>query len=219
MTIIQRWFGSRDERTTSLEAQQGASRWRSACISTSACLRRSRVRVRLPGPFPRLPPTNGGSVPGAIPGTSDADNRALRVCRLLNRHRVRYLIAGGVAANLHGSVRATRDVDILVPRDLQNTRRLLTALTELPYRIAAELDAADVVTKPFTIVGDDPRVDILTVACSVTFDRAWPGRMERRIGRVRVPYLGLDDLLASKRTGRASDAADIEALSQIRRRT
>ena len=38
------------------------------------------------------------------------------MCRLLNRRRVRYLIAGGVAANLHGSVRATRDVDILVPR-------------------------------------------------------------------------------------------------------
>jgi hypothetical protein len=35
----------------------------------------------------------------------------LRLCRLLNRHRVRYLLAGGVAANLHGSV-ATRDVDI-----------------------------------------------------------------------------------------------------------
>jgi hypothetical protein len=155
-------------------------------------------------------------VPAGTPGTNHDDNRALRVCRLLNRHRVRYLIAGGVAANLHGSVRATRDVDLLVPRDLENTRRLLEALAELPYRIAAELDAADVVKKPFTIVGDDPRVDILTVACTVTFDRAWPGRVERRIAGVRVPYLGLDDLLASKRTGRASDIADIDALKQLR---
>jgi hypothetical protein len=158
-------------------------------------------------------------VPGATRGTDDADNRALRVCRLLNRHRVRYLIAGGVAANLHGSVRATRDVDLLVPRDLQNTKQLLTALAELPYRIAAELDAADVVKKPFTIVGDDPRVDILTVACTVKFEAAWPRRIERRIGGVRVPYLGFDDLLASKRTGRASDTADIEALSRLHRRT
>ena len=47
--------------------------------------------------------------------THGTENRAIRVCRLLNRHRVRYLIAGGVAANLHGSVRATLDVDILVP--------------------------------------------------------------------------------------------------------
>jgi len=154
-------------------------------------------------------------VPAATRGTDDSDNRVLRVCRLLNRHRVRYLIAGGVAANLHGSVRATRDVDLLVPRDLPNTEKLLTALAELPYRIAGELDARDVVKKPFTIVGDDPRVGILTVACTVTFDRAWPRRIERRIGGVRVAYLGLNDLMESKRTGRASDEADLEALSRL----
>jgi hypothetical protein len=38
------------------------------------------------------------------------------VCRLLNRHRVRYLVADGVAANLHGSMSSSRDADILVPR-------------------------------------------------------------------------------------------------------
>ncbi len=43
----------------------------------------------------------------AIPGS---DNRVLRVCRLLNAERARYLVAGGVVANLHGSVRATRDL-------------------------------------------------------------------------------------------------------------
>lgn len=56
------------------------------------------------------------------------------MCRLLNRHHVRYVIAGGVAANLHGSVRATKDVDVLVPRDHKNMTRLLAALSELPYQ-------------------------------------------------------------------------------------
>jgi hypothetical protein len=129
---------------------------------------------------------------------------------------VRYLVAGGVAANLHGSVRATKDVDLLVPRDLANTTRLLTALSELPWRIAAEIDATEVVRRPFTIIGDDPRVDILMVACSVTFDQAWPGRVVRRIDNIRVPYLGLDDLLKSKQTGRAADEADIEVLKRLR---
>ena len=58
-----------------------------------------------------------------------------------------------------------------------------------------------------------PRVDLLTVACSVTFDRGWPNRMVRRIDGVRVQYLGLADLIQSKQTGRASDVADIEVLS------
>jgi hypothetical protein len=51
----------------------------------------------------------------------------------LNAHRVRYLVAGGVAANLHGSGRATKDVDILVPVDRANMVRLLEALAELPW--------------------------------------------------------------------------------------
>jgi hypothetical protein len=148
-------------------------------------------------------------VPKRTPGT---DNRVLRVCRLLNRYRVRYILAGGVAANLHGSVRATKDVDILVPKDRANLERLLKALSELPYGVARELDAEDVFDKPITIVGDDPRVDILTSAWNVTFDQANRSMIVRRIAGVRVPYLGLRHLLQSKQTGRARDQADIEAL-------
>jgi hypothetical protein len=150
-------------------------------------------------------------VPKETPGT---DNRVLRVCRLLNRARVRYLVAGGVAANLHGSVRATRDVDILVPPDVRNMERLLAALSALPWGVARELDAAQIARKPITIVGDDPRVDILTGAWTVTFADAWPRRRERRIDRVRVPYLSLADLRRSRQTGRASDLADLEALPE-----
>lgn len=151
-------------------------------------------------------------MPRPTPGT---DNRVVRVCRLLNRHRARYLVAGGVAANLHGSVRATKDVDILVPRDEANMARVLAALCELPYGIARELDASDIVRNPITIVGDDPRVDILTIAWTVTFDLAWDRRLVRRILGTRVPYLSRDDLVASKQTGRASDLADIEQLSKV----
>ena len=147
------------------------------------------------------------------PGT---DNRVLRVCRLLNRHRVRYVIAGGVAANLHGTPRATKDVDVLVPPDPKNMARLLEALAELPYRIAAELDAHEIARKPITIIGDDPRVDVLTVAWRVTFEKAYPRRIVRRIGGVRVPYLSLQDLVQSKQTGRAQDVADLERLGKRR---
>ena len=71
--------------------------------------------------------------------------------------------------------------------------------------------------KPFTIIGDDPRVDLLTVAATVTFQAAWPNRRVRRIGGVRIPFLGLDDLIRSKRTGRHSDEADLEVLRALRR--
>lgn len=146
------------------------------------------------------------------PGT---DNRVLNVCRLLNRHRVKYLLAGGVAANLHGSVRATKDVDILVPRDLKNMTRLHTALCELPYGIAAELDPSEMLEKAITVVGDDPRVDVLTVAWTVHFRDAYPTRQVRRIQGIRVPYLNRTHLIESKQTGRPQDQADLERLGPI----
>jgi hypothetical protein len=148
-----------------------------------------------------------------IPGT---DNRVLRVCRLLNRYRVRYLLAGGVAANLHGSVRATKDVDILVPPDAGNMTRIVRALSNLTGGVARELDPDEMASKHITIIGDDPRVDVLTIAWTVTFDRAWPRRRIRRIQGIRVPFLSLNDLKASKRTGRAADEADLEVLERIR---
>ncbi len=148
--------------------------------------------------------------------TRGTDNRVLRLCRLLNHARVRYLIAGGVAANLHGSVRATKDVDILVPPDERNMARLLEALSALPWGLASELDAAEIAKKPITIIGDDPRVDVLTVAWTVTWARAWPNRVVRRIEGVRVPFLSLADLTESKKTGRPADLADIEVLKGLR---
>ena len=101
---------------------------------------------------------------------------------------------------------------MLVPPDIDNTRKLLEALSALPWGVARELDASKVARKPITIIGDDPRVDVLTVAWTVTFEDAWPRRRERRIRGVRVPYLSLADLRRSKETGRASDLADLEAL-------
>ena len=153
-------------------------------------------------------------MPKRTPGT---DNRVLRVCRLLNRARVRYLVAGRVAANLHGSVRATKEVDVLVPPDEKNMARLLEALSGLPWGLASELDAAEIARKPVTIIGDDPRVDVLTAAWTVTFARAWPRRIVRRIDGVRVPFLSLADLTASKQSGRAADRADVEVLEGLRR--
>jgi len=92
--------------------------------------------------------------------------------------------------------------------------RLVAALGELPYGLAQELDPGEIVNNPVTVVGDDPRVDILTIARTVTFDDAYPKRIVRRVQGIRVRYLALADLIASNQTGRAADLADIEVLSR-----
>jgi len=70
-----------------------------------------------------------------------------------------------------------------------------------------------------TIVGDDPRVDVLTIAWTVRFESAYPHRLMRRIQGVRVPYLNRADLIKSKQTGRPQDQADLDRLAPPRARS
>jgi hypothetical protein len=54
--------------------------------------------------------TSGGAMPRRVPGT---DNRVLRVCRLLNRRRVRYLSLPDLIASKQTG-RATDEADLEV---------------------------------------------------------------------------------------------------------
>lgn len=53
----------------------------------------------------------------------------------LERHGVRYVVIGGLAAELHGSPYATDDVDVTPSRDRENLTRLIEALQELDAKI------------------------------------------------------------------------------------
>jgi hypothetical protein len=145
-------------------------------------------------------------------------HRMLEVCRLLNETGARYLIAGGHACALHGLVRTTKDVDILIPRDRENAALVHRALVRLPYSIASEHDPDEFIAKPITIIGDDPRVDLLLAAGKTSFDRAWPAHLERVIEGVRVPFLDLDALVSSKDTDRPRDVADTAELRYLQQR-
>ncbi len=142
---------------------------------------------------------------------------ATRVCTTLNEHRVEYLVIGGIACVLHGYVRATTDVDILIERSLDNARRLLKALETLGWGFAGEWSPEEILARPITVFGDDPQVDIFTVAWSVKYEGAAERASTVTVEGVNIPLIGIDDLIETKRTGRPLDAADMEALEEIRR--
>lgn len=56
----------------------------------------------------------------------------------LERHGVRYVLIGGLAAAIHGSTLVTTDIDITPERGIRNLERLSAALEELGARIRAE---------------------------------------------------------------------------------
>ena|SRR3989338_3142397 len=151
------------------------------------------------------------------PGLSERE-RLLQVCELLNKEGAKYLVIGGHALTLHGLVRATKDIDLLIPKDIKNTEKVLKGLEGLGFGMSKELDAGEVSKKPWTIIGDTPRVDLLTVACKVKYEDAAESALKTRIDGVKIPYVNYPTLVLTKQTDRLQDKADLERLKSIHKK-
>ncbi|MFN3597079.1 MAG: hypothetical protein ACK41D_07390 [Rubricoccaceae bacterium] len=128
---------------------------------------------------------------------------------------VEYLLVGAYALATHGYVRATGDMDLWVRPEPGNARRVLQALRRFGAPTAGlserDFEAPDVVLQ----VGVPPRrIDVLTGVDGVTFEEAWPERVEVEVAPgLRVPVIGRAELIRNKEaTGRPRDRADVEAL-------
>lgn len=145
------------------------------------------------------------------------DTRIAEVCSRLNAEGARYIVVGASAMQLWGTTRATRDIDILIDPTEDNAARVLSALSHLGFGIASDFSPKDLISQVVTMIGDIPNVDILTRAWNVRWSEANPRATSFEVEGVQIPTASIEDLIASKQTGRLQDAADIEVLEEMRR--
>lgn len=150
----------------------------------------------------------------------------------LNRHRVRFVLVGGLAAQAYGAARATQDADICPEWSTENLARLATALTELHAQLKigersvdtlkVDLDARTIHALEIgawrTTAGD---VDVLLGIPGaarrdlVRYEELAENAVELRIDQIRVLVASLADIIRSKEViGRPKDR---EALDELRR--
>ena len=134
--------------------------------------------------------------------------------KLLNSHRVEYLLIGGYAVGFHGYPRPTGDMDIWIAVSPENADRTACALREFGFR--AETVPAALFAEPGKIVrmGVPPlRLEIVTTISGVEFTECYARRVSATIDGVAVSMIGLDDLKANKKaSGRHKDLNDLEQL-------
>ena len=135
--------------------------------------------------------------------------------RLLEEHRVEYMIVGGYAVAYHGFPRFTKNIDVFYSDSPENALRLQTALVAFGFQ--PETAPLDTIEKPDVVlsIGLEPvRIDLLNRIAGVTFDEARRNAVRGRFGAVEVSFIGKEDLLRNKRaTGRQRDLGDVEELS------
>ncbi|MBX7081132.1 MAG: nucleotidyltransferase [Nannocystaceae bacterium] len=134
-----------------------------------------------------------------------------------------FLVVGAHALAVHGSPRATGDLDVLVRADADNAPRVLAALREF----GAPLAMHGITERDFRVPGlvyqmglPPRRIDVLTQITGVSFDDATVGAVTGSIGGVSIRCIGLEAMLKNKlAAGRAKDLADAEILRQLRDRS
>lgn len=134
--------------------------------------------------------------------------------RLLEEHRVDYMIVGGYAVAFHGYPRFTKDIDIFFADDRDNLSRLHTALVAFGFPAATV--SVETLERPDSVfsIGIEPvRIDLLNRIAGVSFAEARHSAVRGRYGAVAVTFIGRDALVRNKRsTGRARDLGDVEEL-------
>lgn len=130
------------------------------------------------------------------------------------------MVIGAYAISAHGCPRATGDIDLWVRTEPANAQRVYAALARFGAPLK-NMSVEDFATMGMIYqIGLPPvRIDVLTEISGVTFDEAWPNRVEAEIEGLRVNVIGRDDLIANKKaSGRPKDAIDVAMLEkQIRK--
>jgi hypothetical protein len=137
--------------------------------------------------------------------------------RAFSNAEVDYLVVGAHALGVHDRPRATKDLDVWIRPTRENATRAWDALAAFGAPVT-NLSVDDLTNEDTVFqIGVAPlRIDILTSISGVTFDEAWPNRVEVERDGIPVPFIGVAEFLRNKdASGRDQDRVDA---SRVRRR-
>ena len=141
-------------------------------------------------------------------------NRLKDVFASFQKHEVRYLTIGGIAAVLYGVPRATFDLDILIDSTPENAQGMLDAMIEAKLGTASMITAEEILVNEITIFQDRVRIDVQTRTPGIIFSEAWMNRQIMDYQGQSFLVVSKEDLIASKTAaGRPVDLEDVRLLT------
>ncbi len=159
------------------------------------------------------------------------EKELLSVFKALNETGVRYLVVGGVAVVLHGHLRFTGDLDLVVQLTPSNVALAVNALERLGFKSRLPIPAASLADPTLRASWIEEKGMVVFPLWSpaapglqIDIFVSEPFPFVENYGRARpvdidgtpISVLGVSDLIEMKRkVGRPSDLADIAALERI----
>jgi predicted nucleotidyltransferase len=142
------------------------------------------------------------------------EDEYLNFIQLLNENHVEYVVLGGYAVIVHGYIRTTGDVDILINTTEQNADKMLTVMLKFGYDVY-DFELADFMREPGCISLDryNGTIEILTSTLGVTFEECFANKVVVDTSGILINFISLTDLIKNKQAvGRPKDLEDIKNL-------
>ena len=157
---------------------------------------------------------------------SEPDFEPEEILRTLDKHQVRYILVGGMAAVVYGSDEVTTDIDVTPELTAENLGRLSAALRELnarlwtqqePEGLAFDHDAASLAgVEILNLITDYGRLDITSKPAGTHgFEDLRRDAVRYRIFNIDVLVASLADVVRSKEA--AGRSKDLRTLPTLRR--
>lgn len=162
--------------------------------------------------------------PQTRPGATEGCETSLRALSpdmrdfvtLLLKHDVRFAVCGGFAVGVHGFIRATMDLDILVYPSEENARRISRVLEEFGFGRAGIPCSSFLSPGSVVTLGAQPnQIDILTSMSTESADDVFADLQHVEAWGSRIPVVSRRALLRAKReSSRPKDRIDADELER-----
>lgn len=136
-------------------------------------------------------------------------HRLTKVCKLLNKYDVKYVIIGGCAIFIHGYERTTQDIDLLIDSSCGNVEKLKKALQKILPEACKELGSDEVIKYAVVrMVGEDLIVDLIQKVGDIDYKEIKNDIVIEEIDGIKIPIAGLESMLKLKKGVRDVDKKD-----------
>ncbi len=155
------------------------------------------------------------------------------VFRELNREKVKYVIAGGIAVNLHGVPRVTEDLDLIIYLAKENVDKFAKAMETLGYKPKIPVKIEDFGVEKnreswiknkgmvvFSLWNKNLPYRIIDVFVKepIDFKELYRDKVNISVGIFKIPVVSIGHLIKLKQiSGRKQDISDIVSLKRVKK--
>lgn len=150
----------------------------------------------------------------------------------LEKKGVKYLVIGGIAVNLYGHPRVTKDLDLMLSFEKDNMDKFIEIVKSFKLKPRVSVNIEELADKNkretwkqernmkvFSFYNPENDLEVIDVMIQdyINFDEAYKRVEKLSDGSLTVSMISIDDLIKLKEiANRPNDRADIEVLKKLK---